>query len=959
MDEPACEFILKRDGHSDLRAFERSGHLDHTRRDIAKHFGLEIKSVKLWCGRHELCYYSNFFMVTADASESGICDIMVDGDEVQLTQTASSVSELIVPRSRNVLAKIDNLPCLPAFEDANMESVYMFLRWKVRPDKSSVQFKTWKQFCTRRYMVINDDLFCRKEVDRPYKSIARRRLAKEEPNRLVVRTTSDMRARVEAYHDRCHDGVERARMALGNCFKFNGMKTIIAEVLRGCKICAQTEYSKPATCTAIITTRPLELVMFDLFTMPMLTPDGYKYVLLVKDHFTKFHWKQAFKTKEMEGIAQFMYDTFKDQGVPLRWHCDNGSEFCNQCMDRAIELLGGSEYTHGRPRHPQTQGLIERANATVKTKVLKKCQQNGYLVPTETFEWRPYLELVVDNENNVPLKLYNGVSAFMCFRGQSRMTSEYQPSHADVQELHEFMTQCQLAQAGKRNQFPELDSFAIGEVVNVRATPEELKQSCATFQWSARGVIDKKGVSCYYRVRWLSIGLSKGAGRKEVANHPGGLSRYFMHTSLKRVPGENVQRVYASEYGNLIITDLFDDGECNYVYLDGDYPGILYSTLLTELTSFQSQTYAEWRDNADKLEVETSPAKSKKRNRRIPQSRQSSAKKKTNVGIFLPSPPREVELDELSPLKKTVPDDVPESQNELCEGGLSPESGFDEGAKGDDCASPETKDTSLETAPVSQNELVPTYSEADLVPESGFDKGSDDDECVPCSPLESLPVRVISTPVVDKRYPFSPQEFVFSPSPSSDIPCPSPSPEIPFPLRQPSPVRKLRPRNLLKRSVLYGSPPPVSQDSEKIFTPIASPKLRFPVSVLATPPPASQDTDRAFTTPNSSPFNIAMHTPGSQPRSGNFQIEEFVPSMSPTISAYFAHSPMSQDPYCRGGDWDWRANIPQCLQDHVQLWPAVELHHKMLRARDHLLSGLVFLFLTCFTYFFCRRFCSG
>ena len=83
----------------------------------------------------------------------------------------------------------------------------------------------------------------------------------------------------------------------------------------------------------------------------------------------------------MGPIAAYLLEFFLDGNVPERLHCDNGNEFVNQCVKEVNRLLNMSSYSQGKTRHPQTQGLIERANGTVKMKILKKCCDLGYTTP--------------------------------------------------------------------------------------------------------------------------------------------------------------------------------------------------------------------------------------------------------------------------------------------------------------------------------------------------------------------------------------------------------------------------------------------------------------------------------------------------------------------------------------------------------------------------------------------------
>jgi hypothetical protein len=116
----------------------------------------------------------------------------------------------------------------------------------------------------------------------------------------------------------------------------------------------------PEAPIAILTERPLQLVIFDLKKLQGVFNDAGQqgYLLLIIDHFTKFRWGCIVWGKDGTKIAGFLFDTFLLEGTPERWHADNGSEFINGMVDKAREMLGlGNNdegllpYTHGGVRY--------------------------------------------------------------------------------------------------------------------------------------------------------------------------------------------------------------------------------------------------------------------------------------------------------------------------------------------------------------------------------------------------------------------------------------------------------------------------------------------------------------------------------------------------------------------------------------------------------------------------------
>ena len=67
----------------------------------------------------------------------------------------------------------------------------------------------------------------------------------------------------------------------------------------------------------------------------------------------------------MKTVADKIEDLFMDVGPPLYLHSDNGTELKNSAMDEVCKKFGVRQL-FGRPRYPQCQGQIERANQTLK-----------------------------------------------------------------------------------------------------------------------------------------------------------------------------------------------------------------------------------------------------------------------------------------------------------------------------------------------------------------------------------------------------------------------------------------------------------------------------------------------------------------------------------------------------------------------------------------------------------------
>ena len=116
-------------------------------------------------------------------------------------------------------------------------------------------------------------------------------------------------------------------------------------------------------------------------------PDGdYKWICHAIDHWSKFNFAFPIETKEAESVAS-VFETyiFPYFGVPKIFQSDNGKEFVNSIIERLLHSWSTDiQIIQGRPRHPQSQGAIERAHRTLEQKLatqLESTRQWSKLLP--------------------------------------------------------------------------------------------------------------------------------------------------------------------------------------------------------------------------------------------------------------------------------------------------------------------------------------------------------------------------------------------------------------------------------------------------------------------------------------------------------------------------------------------------------------------------------------------------
>lgn len=72
-----------------------------------------------------------------------------------------------------------------------------------------------------------------------------------------------------------------------------------------------------------------------------------------------------------------LFQIFMTAGCPLILQHDNGKEFVNEVIQTLKAMWPTCIIVRGRPRHPQTQGSVERGNQDIHPMVGKWMKKNN------------------------------------------------------------------------------------------------------------------------------------------------------------------------------------------------------------------------------------------------------------------------------------------------------------------------------------------------------------------------------------------------------------------------------------------------------------------------------------------------------------------------------------------------------------------------------------------------------
>ncbi|KAG6924942.1 hypothetical protein G0U57_016049, partial [Chelydra serpentina] len=151
--------------------------------------------------------------------------------------------------------------------------------------------------------------------------------------------------------------------------------------------------------------------------LPKPSRNGKKYILVLVDFATRYPEAVALAHIEAEIVATALFSIFSRVGFPKEILSDRGSNFMSVVYKQLWELCG-AKHLKAAPYHPQTNGLVERFNGTLKSmlKMYVDRRQNDwdvmlpYLlyayrsVPQESTKFAPF-ELLYGSQVQEPLDL--------------------------------------------------------------------------------------------------------------------------------------------------------------------------------------------------------------------------------------------------------------------------------------------------------------------------------------------------------------------------------------------------------------------------------------------------------------------------------------------------------------------------------------------------------------------------
>ena len=175
-----------------------------------------------------------------------------------------------------------------------------------------------------------------------------------------------------------HLGTVRTRERVLERFFWPSVEKDVREHCETCIQCQRRSQPTPlrqAGFRTEVCSRPFERVALDITEMPM-SSKGNKYALVIMDYFTKYVHIYPMSDQTAQTVSGCLLDTVLQEGVPERIHSDQGRQFESAVFKQLCAKLG-IEKTHTSPYRPQSDGMVERFNRTLKDMVAKYIKPCG------------------------------------------------------------------------------------------------------------------------------------------------------------------------------------------------------------------------------------------------------------------------------------------------------------------------------------------------------------------------------------------------------------------------------------------------------------------------------------------------------------------------------------------------------------------------------------------------------
>nr|XP_055032771.1 uncharacterized protein LOC129421341 [Misgurnus anguillicaudatus] len=334
---------------------------------------------------------------------------------------------------------------------------------------------------------------------------------------VVPRTKTEALMEIAHAHPMAgHLGAQNTIQRLRDRFHWPGLEAEVKRFCHACPTCQKTSPRSPPPSPLIplpIIEVPFERIGMDLVGPLPKSARGHEHILVIVDYATRYPEAIPLRKATTKAIAQELFLLCSRVGIPSQILTDQGTPFMSRMMADLCKLLKVQQL-RTTVYHPQTDGLVERFNQTLK-------QMLRRVAAEDKRDWDKMLPYVLFGVREVP-QASTGFTPFELLFGRqprglldvAREAWEQQPAvhrtmveHVrDMREridrvmpiVREHLAKAQQAQQRHYNRAAQPREFQRGDHVLV-LVPTAACKFLAT--WQGPYTITEKVGPVTYRVR--------------------------------------------------------------------------------------------------------------------------------------------------------------------------------------------------------------------------------------------------------------------------------------------------------------------------------------------------------------------------------------------------------------------------------------------------------------------------
>ena len=211
-----------------------------------------------------------------------------------------------------------------------------------------------------------------------------------------------------------HMGVARTKDRILQQYYWPGISTEVSNYCRSCEVCQKNDPKCPPRAKMVSMPwieQPFKRIAMNVIGPLSRTQRGNRYILTICDYATLYLEAVAMPSVyiEVTRIARELVNLFSHVGVSDEILTDQGTNFMSSLPEKIYRLLHIKKI-RTTPYHPQTNGVVERFNGTLKSMLRK-------FVSRSQKDWDEYLPYLLFAYREVPQET-TGFSPFDLLYGR-------------------------------------------------------------------------------------------------------------------------------------------------------------------------------------------------------------------------------------------------------------------------------------------------------------------------------------------------------------------------------------------------------------------------------------------------------------------------------------------------------------------------------------------------------------